>query len=218
MEKGKRSAGSHRAMDRERAILDAALELFGEHGFAAVGVDRIGERAGVPGPNIYRHFGGKEELLATLVDRAMDRLLSLTAVTADEARGQLEQLVRGHVRFALADRALLSVYAQEGRSLGEADRRRTRRRQRAYVARWIAALRGCYPSRSEFELEASAHGAIGHIQSVMHWPRAVVAAPGIARLVERAVLHGLDALADGPPDRAAPAAGGEPPHSDAAAR
>ena len=196
-------------MDRAQAILDAALELFGEHGFAAVGVDRIGERAGVPGPHIYRHFSGKDELLATLIDQAMDRLLSLTGATSEDPGEELELLVRGHVRFALGDRALLLVYAQEGRSLSEADRRRTRRRQRAYIDRWVHTLRRCYPTRSDVELEAAVHGAIGHIQSVARWPRALVAEPGLEQIMQRNVLHGLDALAEAAEPGAAVAAGGD---------
>ncbi|MGZ4276990.1 MAG: TetR/AcrR family transcriptional regulator [Solirubrobacteraceae bacterium] len=197
-----RSAGG--GMDRSQAILEAALELFSEHGFAAVGVDGIGERAGVPGPHIYRHFSGKGELLATLIDQAMDRLLTLTAATADDPRDELAQLVRGHVRFALGDRALLSIYAQEARSLPEADSRRARRRQRAYVDRWTATLGRCYPSASAPELEAAAHGAIGHIQSVIRWPRALLEAPGLATMIERHVLGGLGTLADAAERGAAP--------------
>jgi AcrR family transcriptional regulator len=186
---------ARRRRDRAEAILDAALELFGKRGYAAVSVDSIGERAGVPGPHIYRHFSGKDELLATLIDHAMDRLLGLTAATSEDPSVELEQLVRGHVRFALGDRSLLAIYAQEARSLAEADRRRARRRQRAYVDRWIATLARCHPARSALELESAAHGAIGHIQSVAHWPAAVVAAPELERIIERNVLRGLGALA-----------------------
>lgn len=183
-------------MDKGQAILDAALELFAEHGFAAVGVDRIGQRAGIPGPHIYRHFSAKDELLATLIDQAMDRLLSLTAATSKDPREELELVVRGHVRFALGHRRLLSVYLQETRSLSDADQRRTRRRQRAYIDRWLELLRRCYPARPAPELEAAAHGAIGHIQSVIRWPRAVLEFSGLERIIERGVLHGLDTLAE----------------------
>ena len=203
----KRPTGYARRMDRPQAILEAALELFSEHGFAAVGVDRIGKRAGVPGPHIYRHFSGKDELLATLVDQSMDRLLTLTSATDDDPQVELEQLVRGHVRFALGDRRLLAVYAQEARSLPEADRRRTRRRQRAYIDRWIALLGRCYPGRSAVELEAATHGAIGHIQSVVRWPRAIVEAPGLETIIEQHVLHGLGALAEAVDPDAAVASG-----------
>jgi AcrR family transcriptional regulator len=189
---------------RDQAILDAALELFAEHGFAAVGVDRIGERAGVPGPAIYRHFSGKAELLATLVEEAMDHLLALTAGTAEDPRAELELLVRGHVRFALSHRPLLAVYAQEARSLPPGDRRRARRRQRAYVERWVGVLARAdrsRPPRSELELRVAAHGAIGLIQSAIHWPAALLTEPGLEAAIADAALraagaaHATDAAA-----------------------
>ncbi|MCW3040419.1 MAG: TetR/AcrR family transcriptional regulator, partial [Solirubrobacterales bacterium] len=52
--------------DRGSKILAAALRLFHERGFHAVSVDEIGEAAGATGAAIYRHFTGKEEILATL--------------------------------------------------------------------------------------------------------------------------------------------------------
>ncbi|HEU4978538.1 MAG TPA: TetR/AcrR family transcriptional regulator [Solirubrobacteraceae bacterium] len=176
---------------RDKAILDAALELFAEHGFAAVGVDRIGERAGVPGPAIYRHFSGKAELLATLVDQAMDHLLALTAGSAEDPHEELALLVRGHVRFALSHRLLLAVYAQEARSLPPDDRRRARRRQRAYVERWVDVLGRVHREHSDVELRVAAHGAIGLIQASINWPRALLGAPGLAAAIEAAALRTL---------------------------
>jgi hypothetical protein len=64
------------------------------------------------------------------------------------------------------------------------------------VDRWTGLLARCYPGRPGVELEAAAHGAIGHIQSVARWPRAVVEAPGLEQIIARHVLHGLDALAE----------------------
>ncbi len=63
-----------RKMSRERQILDAAATLFYERGFHQVGVDDIGERVGVTGPAIYRHFSGKDHVLATLYNEALDEL------------------------------------------------------------------------------------------------------------------------------------------------
>ena len=62
---------------RDRAILDSAKRLFYERGYDGVGVDEIGAASGVTGPAIYRHFTGKEEILATLFDEAMVRLREL---------------------------------------------------------------------------------------------------------------------------------------------
>jgi len=55
-------------LSRER-ILEAAVELFSERGYAASGVDEIARRAGIEKAALYWHFGSKEGLLATVLDR-----------------------------------------------------------------------------------------------------------------------------------------------------
>src|SRR5262244_1525812 len=51
-------------------ILDAAYDLFSQHGIRAVGIDSIIERSGVARMTLYRHFQSKDELvLAFLEDR-----------------------------------------------------------------------------------------------------------------------------------------------------
>ena len=50
-------------------ILDAALTLFSEKGYDGVGVDLIGENAGIKGPSLYRHFKGKEDILNSLIEK-----------------------------------------------------------------------------------------------------------------------------------------------------
>ncbi|WP_292080061.1 MULTISPECIES: TetR/AcrR family transcriptional regulator [Brevundimonas] len=49
------------------AILRAALDLFAEEGFEAVGVRSIGARAGVDYSLISRYFGGKDELFVEVI-------------------------------------------------------------------------------------------------------------------------------------------------------
>ena len=53
---------------KKQIIMDAALDLFSEKGYAAVGVDEIGAAAGVKGPAIYHYFKGKEAILDELVN------------------------------------------------------------------------------------------------------------------------------------------------------
>src|SRR3712207_7203981 len=49
---------------RREQILQAAAQLFAERGSRAVGVDDVGAAVGVTGPAIYRHFAGKDAMLA----------------------------------------------------------------------------------------------------------------------------------------------------------
>jgi AcrR family transcriptional regulator len=51
-------------------VLRTASELFYEHGFHAVGVDLIIERAGVAKATLYRHFPTKDDLIAAYLEVA----------------------------------------------------------------------------------------------------------------------------------------------------
>ncbi|MFJ4687030.1 TetR/AcrR family transcriptional regulator [Streptomyces sp. NPDC088789] len=60
-------------LDKRRAILDAALRVFGEVGYAGATIDAIAAEAGVAKPTIYNHLGGKENLFhAVMLDAAAD--------------------------------------------------------------------------------------------------------------------------------------------------
>ena len=61
-------------------LLSAALDLFSQKGYAATSVDEIAEAAGMKGPNIYKYFKNKEELLNSLhnyVDAPYDTIMML---------------------------------------------------------------------------------------------------------------------------------------------
>lgn len=60
-----------RAEARPDEVLDAALELFMEKGFAATRVDDIAKRAGLSKGTVYLYFPSKEAVLEGLVRRAI---------------------------------------------------------------------------------------------------------------------------------------------------
>lgn len=75
-----RKPGRPRSERAERAILDAALELFTESGVAGVCIEAVAARAGVGKATIYRRWPGKEDLL-------LDALSSLKS-PMPEPRGE----------------------------------------------------------------------------------------------------------------------------------
>ncbi|HVR50378.1 MAG TPA: TetR/AcrR family transcriptional regulator [Pseudorhodoferax sp.] len=56
---------------RVTQILDAALHVFSDKGFAAARIDDIAAAAGLSKGGIYTHFTSKEEIFAALLTRAM---------------------------------------------------------------------------------------------------------------------------------------------------
>lgn len=55
-------------------ILDSAIEVFGEVGYAAAGWSTIIERTGMTKGALYHHFDSKESLASNIIEEGSDRL------------------------------------------------------------------------------------------------------------------------------------------------
>jgi AcrR family transcriptional regulator len=99
---GKRAA---KARETRRRMLEAAHELFVEHGYGATALQDIADRAGVAVQTIYFTFGNKRSLLKELADvsiagddepvATMDRPWFRDALAAETADAQLRAHVQG---------------------------------------------------------------------------------------------------------------------------
>lgn len=58
-----------------KAILDAALDVFSQHGFRGATLDQIAEVAGLSKPNLLYYFASKEEVHKTLLSRLLETWL-----------------------------------------------------------------------------------------------------------------------------------------------
>ncbi|MCD9153356.1 TetR family transcriptional regulator [Aeromicrobium duanguangcaii] len=73
-------AGSARQQQKERtraALLNAALELSSEQGFAQTSLRQVAKRAGVVPAAFYRHFASMDELGLALVERCFGTLRTM---------------------------------------------------------------------------------------------------------------------------------------------
>ncbi len=157
---------------RREQILQAAAQLFAERGSRAVGVDDVGAAVGVTGPAIYRHFAGKDAMLAEMLLRISERLLAggrerVAAAGADPA-AQLRALIAFQVEFALENPALITVHDRDLVSLAEADAAQVRRLQRRYVEVWVAVLARLHPAADAAACRVRAHAVFGLINSTPH--------------------------------------------------
>jgi AcrR family transcriptional regulator len=71
--------------ERREQLLDIGRRLFAERGFEGTSIEEIAAKAGVSKPVVYEHFGGKEGLYAVVVDREVDRLLTMATGMLDGA-------------------------------------------------------------------------------------------------------------------------------------
>lgn len=61
-------------MNKKTEIIEAALQLFGEKGFALTTIDEIAKASGMTKPSFYKYFPGKEDLLLELLTTFSDEL------------------------------------------------------------------------------------------------------------------------------------------------
>ena len=106
---------------RPQEILEAALAVFAEKGFAAARMDDIGARAGVSKGTIYLYFQSKEAVFRALVREMLVPQLTAAADIARENHGPvvplLAQILRGIGNFvSTSDRVVLPkmVIAEAG--------------------------------------------------------------------------------------------------------
>lgn len=160
--------------DRRSALLTAAATLFAQSGFNGVSIEDLGAAAGVSGPAVYRHFSGKQAVLAALlIDVSEDLVSGGRAVVAQttDAGAALRDLVSFHVRFALSNPDVIRVQDRDLDSLAESDRHRVRVLQREYVELWVEVLHRVHPLVDESLLRIRAHATFGLLNSTPHSAR-----------------------------------------------
>ena len=63
--------------ERRAQLLDIGRRLFAERGLDGTSIEEIAAKAGVSKPVVYEHFGGKEGLYAVVVDREVERFITM---------------------------------------------------------------------------------------------------------------------------------------------
>lgn len=97
---------------KKEAILDAATVEIAAHGYHGTTVAMIARRAGVADGTIYLYFAGKEEILVSLFERAMDRFTGQGVRELAGLPGPRERLARIielHLELVGADRDLAII-------------------------------------------------------------------------------------------------------------
>ncbi|MBI4692500.1 MAG: TetR/AcrR family transcriptional regulator [Gammaproteobacteria bacterium] len=160
---------------RER-ILEAAIALFHERGFAGTSVEAVADRLGVTKPFIYTYFENKHALLVAIFLQATERLLALVAAAlAEEAPPdrQLANLVHAFARENMDVRLISRVFLQEEKHLDEKFLKRIRQAQKKFDTQLTELIaRGVECGLFEVEDPAVAALAItGMIRWIQRWYR-----------------------------------------------
>lgn len=84
---------------KREAILEAALDVFSQHGFRGATIDRIAGAAGMSKPNLLYYFRSKQEIHVTLMERLLHTWLAPLRELDDTGDPMTE--LRGYIRRKL---------------------------------------------------------------------------------------------------------------------
>lgn len=169
-----RSSSTQRSQAKEsrrQALLTAAAALFAVNGFNRVSLEDLGSAAGVSGPAVYRHFSGKQAVLADLLTTVSQDLLAggkrVVEDNPDPATA-LRRLVEFQVDFALGKPDVIRVQDRDLSNLSDQDQSAVRTLQRSYVEIWVEVLARIHPGTDASDLRMRAHATFGLINSTPH--------------------------------------------------
>jgi AcrR family transcriptional regulator len=186
---------------RREQLLEIAADLFAKRGFHGVSVSDLGAAAGISGPALYKHFESKDSMLAEMLVRISEELLSVGTERVERAGGPAEALtalVAWHVEFALDHSALIVVQERDWSSLPDDARERVRGLQRAYVDLWAEQLRALHPGLGRDPARARAHAAFGLLNSTPH--SSLIPTEEMRELLTSMTLRALAVPADHGPE------------------
>lgn len=100
-----------RGEDTRNRLLDAARQLFSEHGFAGVSTRDITRLANATLPAIPHHFGSKEGLYQAVLRELAEQMNAGLAAASAQARGVLTLAKPSRAELLAALENLISTYA-----------------------------------------------------------------------------------------------------------
>ncbi|SHH60286.1 TetR/AcrR family transcriptional regulator [Cognatishimia maritima] len=136
-----RTSGSHSEITGPR-ILDAALRLFAQQGYAAVSMRKIASEVGLQVGALYNYTPDKQSLLFGLMREHMENLV---AAWREEAQGgtpnaRLEKFARFHIRYHNVRRDAVFIAYMELRNLTPENFEIIEELRRQYEGELIAIL------------------------------------------------------------------------------
>ena len=197
--RSRNSGGGYAPEETRQALIDSALRLFGEKGYAVTSVQEITEDAGVTKGAFYHHFESKEELLRLIHDEFLDYQLAILKMALDQEQDpadRLKDLLRALLVSTTKYRANVTVYYQERRNLTGPHFKAMKRKRDEFDRLFLSVSeRGLEDGvfRSDLDPRVGGLGILGMCAWVHQWyrPGGRLSAEQIADIFSEMALDGL---------------------------
>ncbi|WP_308639004.1 TetR/AcrR family transcriptional regulator [Paenibacillus silvisoli] len=114
--------GGEKMTEKQMKILQSAIEVFAEKGYAGSSTSEIAQRAGVAEGTIFRHYKTKKDLLLSIVAPAMTKLIGPFVLRGfnkvldteyESYEGVIRATIENRIAFISKHRSVLRILLQE---------------------------------------------------------------------------------------------------------
>ena len=184
-----------------RDIKEAAKRLIAVQGYTATTVRQIARKVSMKGGSLYYHFGGKEEILFSILDEGNRQLLDATArvlkLDLKDATETLRGLIQVHIRILGEDPAQFMVVTRELNRLKGERRQRIMAQRDKYegVIRNVLTQGIKEKSIRPCNVKVVSYGVIAFLNGIAFWyrPGGRLSIEQIAEEYSHVLLDGLRA-------------------------
>ena len=130
---------------RREEILDAATELFAEHGYSDAVTQALAERLQVGKGTLYRHFPSKRDLFLSAADRVMRRMrerVDACVAGIDDPLERTVQGIRSFLAFFAEHPQFVELLIQERALFKDRSQPTYMEHRQRYAIRWREHYRG----------------------------------------------------------------------------
>lgn len=162
--------------DVEQTIIDAAIKLFSEKGYAATSIRDISKEVDMKSASLYHYIESKNDLLDLIMTRYLKELINgakqtLNNLSDDRPEIALRNLIKFHVESHGKEKLAALVVDTEYRSLGGASKEEIRQLRKDYENLWQDILeKGRKKGVFQFsDIKITSFALIGLCTGVAHW-------------------------------------------------
>ena len=157
-------------------IIQAAAQIFRRKGYHATSMQDIAEAVHLQKASLYHHVQNKQDILVTILDQALDRMIADMQAVLDSPTPPEDKLalaVHAYVRQLVDQRDLAAVLLYEYRSLDSRRRTRHLARRDRFEALWRSLLEQGVASGAFRSLDAPivASAFLGVMNGMLAWYR-----------------------------------------------
>ena len=133
---------------RREEILEAAQEVFAEHGYQGASTDEIARRAGISQPYVFRLFGTKKDLFIAVDTSCFRKTLEIFQRAAEGKRGEeaLHAIGAAYGEVLAGDRTYLRLQMQAYAACDDPDIREAVRNGFGDLVTYVERVSGADPA------------------------------------------------------------------------